>query len=71
MTADYGRDKAQDREDYLAGITNLTELCQERGIDFAQHVAQRSAENAALKAAGLPVPIPNPNEGRIVDAAGA
>jgi hypothetical protein len=69
MTADYGRDKAQDREDYLAGITNLTELCQERGIDFAQHVAQRAAENEALSSAGLPVPTPHPTAGRIVDAA--
>jgi hypothetical protein len=56
MTADYGRDKAQDREDYLAGITNLTELCAERGLDVDQHIAQRAEENAKLGAVGLPVP---------------
>lgn len=57
MTADYGRDKAQDREDYIHGITNLTELCAERGIDRDQHIAQRKDENDALVAAGLPVPV--------------
>lgn len=56
MTADYGRDKAQDREDYLAGITNLTELCAERGLDVDQHIAQRAEENAKLTAAGLALP---------------
>lgn len=56
MTADYGRDKAQDREDYVAGITNLTELCAERGLDVDQHIAQRAEENAKLAKAGLASP---------------
>jgi hypothetical protein len=56
MTADYGRDKSQDREDYLAGITNLTELCAERGLDIDQHIAQRAEENAKLSTNGLPLP---------------
>lgn len=57
MTADYGRDKAQDREDYIAGITNLSDICDENGIDIDQHIADRKAENEKLLAAGLPLPI--------------
>lgn len=56
MTSDYGRDAAAQREDYLQGIINLSDICAERGIDLKQHIAQRSAENEALAAAGLPVP---------------
>ena len=56
MTSDYGRDAAAQREDYLQGIINLSDICAERGIDLKQHIAARSAENAALEAANLPVP---------------
>jgi hypothetical protein len=57
MTADYGRDKAQDREDYINGIINLSDICAENGMDIDQHIAQRKAENEKLVAAGLPVPM--------------
>lgn len=56
LTGDYGRDKAQDREDYFAGITNLTELVQSKGTTVEDHIDQRLTENAQLRAAGLPVP---------------
>lgn len=56
LTSDYGRDAAAQREDYLNGIINLSDICEERGKDFDQHVATRAEENAKLRAAGLPVP---------------
>jgi hypothetical protein len=56
LTADFGRDSNAQRDDYLNGIINLTDICAERGVDLKQHIAQRTAENAALEEAGLPVP---------------
>lgn len=56
MTADYGRDSAAQREDYLNGIINLADICGERGVDIDQHIAARHEENEKLTAAGLPVP---------------
>lgn len=56
LTADFGRDSNAQREDYLNGIINLTDICAERGVDLKQHIAQRTAENSALEDAGLPVP---------------
>jgi hypothetical protein len=57
MTADYGRDKAQDREDYINGIINLGDICAENGTDIDEHIAQRKAENEKLQANGLPLPM--------------
>lgn len=57
MTADYGRDKAQDREDYINGIINLSDICAENGTDIDQHIKERAEENAKLLAAGLPLPM--------------
>lgn len=57
MTADFGRDAAAQREDYLQGIINLTDICAERGEDLDTHIAERAAENAKLAAAGLPLPM--------------
>lgn len=56
LTVDFGRDAAAQREDYLSGIINLSDICAERGIDLKSHIAGRAAENAALEDAGLPVP---------------
>lgn len=56
MTADYGRDAAAQREDYLAGIINLSDICAERGEDLDTHIAERAMENEKLLAAGLPLP---------------
>jgi hypothetical protein len=56
MTADFGRDAAAQREDYLNGIINLTDICAERGEDLDIHIAERKAENDKLEAAGLPIP---------------
>jgi len=56
MTADFGRDAQAQREDYLNGIINLTDICAERGEDIDVHIAERKDENAKLEAAGLPVP---------------
>jgi len=56
LTVDFGRDAAAQREDYLSGIINLSDICAERGIDLKSHIAGRAAENQALEDAGLPVP---------------
>lgn len=56
MTADFGRDAAAQRDDYLNGILNLTDICAERGEDIDVHIAERKEENDKLKAAGLPYP---------------
>lgn len=64
LTSDYGRDKAQDREDYLNGLTNLSDICEERGESRDDFIARRAADNEALVAAGLPVPSPK----QVVDA---
>lgn len=57
MTADYGRDKQQDRDDYINGIINLGDICAENGVDLDQHIAERAEENRKLLAAGLPLPM--------------
>jgi len=68
MTADYGRDKAQDREDYINGIINLGDICAENGTDIDEHIAQRKAENEKLLAAGLPLPM-TPQQAQVEVAA--
>jgi len=70
MTADYGRDAAAQREDYLQGIVNLTEICAERGIDVDLHIAEREAENQKLVDAGLPLPVTYQQvQARVIDPA--
>jgi capsid protein len=59
MTVDYGRDGNSDREDYKAQITNLGDILAEEGRDLDTHIAERKAENEKLKAAGLPVGVPD------------
>lgn len=56
ITGDYGRDKKQDREDYFAGIINLTEMVEAKGQTMEDHIDQRVGENEQLAAAGLPYP---------------
>jgi hypothetical protein len=56
MTADFGRDAAAQRDDYLNGIINLTDICAERGEDIDVHIRERKEENDKLEAAGLPFP---------------
>lgn len=58
MSADYGRDSAADREDYILRVKNLGDILAEDGRDLKQHIAERQAEDALLAAAGLPVPQP-------------
>jgi hypothetical protein len=53
LTGDYGRDKAQDREDYFAGITNMTEIVESKGKSLKDHIKERQTEDAALAAAGI------------------
>jgi len=53
MTADYGRDSNADREDYLAGITNLSDILGEEGRDIDQHIRERKEENEKLAEAGM------------------
>jgi hypothetical protein len=57
MTADYGRDKSQDREDYLNGLTSLTRISAEQGIDRSQFIEELKEEREELEAAGLPLPM--------------
>ncbi len=57
MTADYGREAAADLADYEAGLTTMTDILGEQGIDLDTHIATRQMENEKLKAAGLSVPI--------------
>jgi hypothetical protein len=57
LTSDYGRDKAQDREDYLNGIINLSDICEERGELIDDFIARRKADNEKLEAADLPLPM--------------
>ena len=44
LMIDYGRDKRADREDWAAGISNLTEILAEQGIDLEEHYRQRAYE---------------------------
>ncbi len=54
MTADYGREAAADLADLQAGVTTLTDILGEQGLDLDEHIATRKLENEKLAAAGLP-----------------
>lgn len=62
LTVDYGRDSKSQREDYAAGIINLGDILAERGVSLDNHIAARTAENAKLTAAGLPLHTNEPTE---------
>lgn len=68
MTADYGREAAADREDYLAGIINLGDILAEEGKDLDTHISERHEENEKLREAGLPLPM-TPQQERAAIAA--
>jgi Phage portal protein, lambda family len=44
LIIDYGRDKRADREDWAAGITNLTDILTDQGIDLEEHYRKRAYE---------------------------
>jgi capsid protein len=56
LTVDYGRDAKAARDDYEAGLINLSDILAERGIGLDAHIAARKAENAKLREAGLRLP---------------
>lgn len=56
LTVDFGRDSAAQRDDYAAGVINLSDILAERGITLEDHIAARKAENEALSDAGLSLP---------------
>ncbi|MBV8121497.1 MAG: phage portal protein, partial [Alphaproteobacteria bacterium] len=49
LMIDYGRDKRADREDWAAGITNLTDLLEDQGIGLEEHYRKRAYEIALRK----------------------
>jgi capsid protein len=53
MTADYGREAKADLEDYKAGLTTMTDILGEQGIDLDTHIETRRVENEKLIKAGL------------------
>ncbi len=67
MTADYGREAAADLNDLAAGVTTLTDILGEQGLDLDEHIATRQLENEKLKAAGLPPVGPAPAAAPSVD----
>lgn len=44
LIIDYGRDKRADREDWTAGIQNLTDILTDLGIDLEDHYRKRAYE---------------------------
>lgn len=54
MTADYGRQAQADLADLEAGVTSLSAILAEEGINIDQHIADRKSDNEKLVAAGLP-----------------
>lgn len=56
MTTDYGRDAKADLADYQAGLTTLTQILEEQGIDLDAFIAEKKAEIQKLKDAGIEMP---------------
>lgn len=56
MSADFGRDSEAVRQDYLHGLANLSGICDERGENIDDFIAQRKMDNEKLTLAGLPIP---------------
>jgi capsid protein len=56
MTTDYGRDAKADLADFQAGLTTLTQILEEQGIDLDAFIAERQAEIQKLKEAGIEMP---------------
>jgi len=55
MTADYGRDAKADLADYQAGLTTMTDILGEQGMDLDTHIATLKEERAKLKDAGIQI----------------
>lgn len=53
MTADYGRDSKADLADLMEGVTTLSDILGEEGLDIDTHIATRKSDNEKLIAAGL------------------
>jgi capsid protein len=53
MTADYGRDAKADLADLEAGVTSLSDILGEEGMDIDTHIETRQSDNEKLIAAGL------------------
>lgn len=44
VSVDYGREKQQDRDDYFAGVQNLTAILDSQGKDIEEHLEERAQE---------------------------